>query len=89
MTFINHVLSCRHDFSYVRKIERNSDRMISYWKWNVKYMKNKIDEKKMNMKRINKSKWRLNEEDEDSKWNYCNDNFKLQVNNLAFVWFKC
>ena len=40
-------------------------------------MKNKIDEKKINIRQINKSKWRLNEEDEDSKWNYCNNNFKL------------
>ena len=85
MTFINNVFFCRHDFFCVRKAERNSDRMISYQKWNVKCMKNKIHEKKMNMKRINKSKWHLNKEDENNKWNYCNDNFKLQVKNLMFI----
>ena len=89
MTFVNHVFSYWHDFFYVRKVERNSDRMISYQKWNVRCMKNKINEKKMNMKRINKNKWCLDEKDENSKWNYCNNNFKLQINNLAFVWFKC
>ena len=30
-------------------------------------MKNKIDEKKINIKQINKNKWRLNEKDENSK----------------------
>ena len=77
MIFVNHAFFYWHDFSRIRKVERNSDRMISYRKWNVKCMKNKIDEKKMNMRRINKSKWRLNEENENSKWNCCNDNFKL------------
>ena len=67
MIFINHVLSCWHDFSRVHKVERNFDRMISYRKWNVKCIKNKIDEKKMNIKQINKNKWRLNEENEDNK----------------------
>ena len=85
MTFVNHVFFCQHGFSCVRKIKRNFDRMISYRKWNVKCMKNKIDEKKMNMRRVNRSKWRLNEKNENSKWNYCNDNFKLQVKNFMFV----
>ena len=56
MIFINYAFFCWHGFSCVHKIERNFDRMISYWKWNVKCMKNKIDEKKMNMKQVNKSK---------------------------------
>ena len=55
----------------------------------MKCVKNKIDEKKMNMRRVNKSKWRLNEKGEDSKWDYYNNNFKLQIENLVSVWFKC
>ena len=33
----------------------------------MKYIKNKINEKKMNIKRINNNKWRLNERNKNNK----------------------